>query len=116
MDTNLRDEYRIGFQAINGMITAAFESLAFPVHQWMKHQGFWESANTGEKLMLVVSELGEAIEADRHGDAANFAEELGDAVVRILDLANSKGINLGKEIMDKMMTNLERPRKHGKGY
>lgn len=40
--------------------------LAHQIHQTAKEKGFWnEPRNTGELLMLVVSELGEALEADR---------------------------------------------------
>lgn len=43
-------------------------------HKTAKEKGFWDKPdwNLGEKLMLVVSELGEALEADRNGKKANI--------------------------------------------
>lgn len=66
------------------------------------------------KLALVHSEVSEATEAVRHGDAANFAEELADAVIRILDISASLGIDLEQAIEDKMEKNEGRPYMHGK--
>lgn len=47
---------------------------AAKAHQTAKEKGFWdkEDWNLGEKLMLVTSELGEALEADRTGKYANI--------------------------------------------
>jgi hypothetical protein len=66
------------------------------------------------KLMLVVSEVGEAAEAVRHMDFKNFKEELADTVIRIMDICDSVGIDLEQEIKDKMIINEQRPMKHGK--
>jgi NTP pyrophosphatase (non-canonical NTP hydrolase) len=47
--------------------------LSEQVHQNNVEKGFWEGQkNVGELLMLVVSELGEAIEAHRKGNIASF--------------------------------------------
>lgn len=67
-------------------------------------------------LMLITSELGEAIEAWRHGENEHFAEELADAVIRIADLSGFMSINLEQEIIDKMAKNEKRPYKHGKEF
>jgi NTP pyrophosphatase (non-canonical NTP hydrolase) len=66
------------------------------------------------KLMLVVTEIGEAAEAVRHGNQANFNEELADAVIRIYDLCGHMGIDLGLAIDGKMTINAKREPKHGK--
>lgn len=43
-------------------------TIAKQIHRNAKEKGFWDSPrNTGELLMLVVSELSEALEADRKG-------------------------------------------------
>lgn len=83
------------------------------------HAGWW---NTGigpltfsNKLMLVVSELSEAMEADRkdlmddklphrHGREV----ELADAVIRIFDMAGAYGFDLGAAIEEKMQYNSTR--------
>ena len=83
--------------------------------------------NVPEKLMLIVTELAEAMEAyrkmtinpcpvfykvDEYSD--NFKEELADTTIRIMDLCGSLGIDLEEEIAKKMEYNETRPEKHGK--
>jgi len=55
--------------------------LAQQIHENAKANGFWDEArNTGEVFMLIVSELSEALEADRKGKRAsivNFTSALG---------------------------------------
>ena len=87
------------------------------VHDNAKAKGFWKkSKNKAEKVMLIVTELAEAVEADRHGDMANFREELADAFIRICDLAGQMKIDLEKEALTKHAINLKRPYLHGKKY
>jgi len=82
-----------------------------------KLKGFHDSKREfGTVIALIHSELSEALEADRHGDADQVAEELADAVIRILDFCGSAGINLDKEITKKMKVNEGRTRLHGKRY
>ena len=66
--------------------------------------------------MLIVTELGEACEADRKGNRENFKEELADTIIRLLDLCCAEGIDIEKEIEKKMEFNKGRPYKHGKKY
>jgi NTP pyrophosphatase (non-canonical NTP hydrolase) len=66
------------------------------------------------KLMLVVTEVAEAAEAVRHGDGANFAEELADVIIRVLDICAAVGIDIDAVIQEKMEANRKRPAKHGK--
>lgn len=88
---------------------------ATDIAEWRERKGFTtEWANVMEKLMLVVTELAEAAEAYRKQDEHNFKEEIGDAMIRLFDLAGSLGIDLEKEIGDKMLYNETRPNKHGK--
>ena len=68
------------------------------------------------KLMLIVSELGEALEALRHEDKENFAEELADVAIRLADLCGGLGIDLEAEIKKKMEKNKKRGYKHGKTF
>lgn len=72
-----------------------------------------EPRETGTLLALIHSEVSEALEADRKGDAENFAEELADVCIRIFDLCGSKEINLEKAIQEKMERNKGRSYKHG---
>ena len=66
------------------------------------------------KLALINSEVGEAVRALQHGDDPGFAEEIADIVIRILDLCGYAHIDLGSEVINKMITNRKRPYLHGK--
>lgn len=93
-------------------------------------KGFWDlEPNIGEKLMLVVSELVEALEEhragnslteltinDRTGKPEGFSVELADAVIRIADLCGYLNIDLEAVIAAKHAYNVSRPHKHGKKF
>lgn len=112
----------------------------------LKHGFHHKNQNIGEMLMLIVSELSEALEADRknkHADLKKynagiatyngesesqdkstfeffvkdtFEDELADAVIRIADLCGYLNIDLESHIKAKMRYNESRPHKHGKEY
>lgn len=115
------------------------------IHKNNVEKGFWDNPrNTGEILMLVVSELSEALEADRKnirctlldgqkkdlmfevGDSYKmefqsdvkdtFEDEIADAAIRLLDLAVGLNIDLEWHIKAKMRYNSLRPHMHGKKY
>jgi hypothetical protein len=54
-----------------------------------------------------------ALEAFRHDDRANFAEELADVLIRLVGLAHGLGIDLGAETWAKVEANKARPFQHG---
>ncbi len=84
-------------------------------HKIARQKGFWEDKrNVGEMLMLIVTELSEAMEAHRTRDKANFNEEIADAFIRLFDLCGGLKIDILKEIEKKMYKNRKRPYKHGK--
>ena len=84
-------------------------------HTIAKEKGFWDKErNVGEALMLIVTELAEAMEGHRKQDDANFKEELADAFIRLFDLCGGLGIDIEKEIAQKSERNKARPYKHGK--
>lgn len=124
---------------------AHLSPLSEEIFEANKAKGFWdEERNTGECLMLMVSELSEALEADRKGRWCNgemidlllqddltdgnykqlfetivkdsFEDELADALIRILDFAGGKGIDIGKHVHLKLKYNSMRGNKHGKKY
>lgn len=87
--------------------------------------GWWHDLRNGErvdpvakvpeKLMLVVSELAEAMEGhrkdkmDEHLPHRKSIEvELADAVIRIFDLAGALHLDLGAAIAEKMAYNARR--------
>ena len=93
----------------------SINELAQLCHSIAVEKGFWEKErNTGEALMLIVTELAEAMEAHRIQDQANFREEIADAFIRLLDLCGGMKIDIEEEICKKSMKNKNRPYKHGK--
>jgi NTP pyrophosphatase (non-canonical NTP hydrolase) len=84
-------------------------------HDIAKTKGFWDNErNIGEMLMLIVTELSEAMEAYRSQDDDGFREEIADTFIRMFDLCGGLKIDIEKEIKKKMKRNKDRPYKHGK--
>ena len=84
-------------------------------HAIAVEKGFWdEERNIGEALMLIVTELSEAMEAYRKQDYTNFREEMADTFIRLFDLCGGLGIDIEGEIDKKSKKNKGRPYKHGK--
>ena len=91
-----------------------------------EHGFVTEKANIPEKLMLIVSELAEALEEYRKGipvrdiywtdKPEGFAVELADAVIRIAELAEALQLPLITAIEMKQSANETRPFKHGKAF
>ncbi|WP_394749592.1 nucleoside triphosphate pyrophosphohydrolase family protein [Spongiimicrobium salis] len=117
--------------------------LSNEIHQNNIRKGFYEGEkNIGEMLALIHSEVSEALEADRkdtytagnifavngwNSDADfkdsfekyvkdTFEDELADIMIRVMDLAAFKGIDLDQHISAKMRFNSLREYKHGKKY
>ena len=110
-------------QVLGPTLTAALETQAALISQFMQAQGFWESDNIGEKIALMHSELSEALEADRKNLDAEYIpgftgveEELADVIIRILKFAGHHQLRLGEALSAKIAYNLTRPFKHGKAY
>lgn len=94
---------------------------------WLKNRGvggaFGSKGKFGheiipEKLMMTVSELGEAVrEYSKHGPAApdhlDFQYELADVAIRLFDIAGRFRIPLGDRIIQKMIKNKHRGFRHG---
>jgi NTP pyrophosphatase (non-canonical NTP hydrolase) len=88
--------------------------------------GWWTNLSTGEdlryannipeKLMLIVSEVAEAMEGHRKNlmddklpHRPMIEVELADAVIRIFDLAGAKDYDLAGAIIEKLEFNANRP-------
>lgn len=115
--SEVQREYRneIKSQVTHLIIESNMLKLSKELNRWSKIQGFkcnW--SNTPEKLMLIVTEVAEAMEAYRVGDKANFTEELADIIIRTLDLSGGLGIDIQLAVYNKMLVNFDRPFKHGK--
>jgi NTP pyrophosphatase (non-canonical NTP hydrolase) len=92
---------------------------------WATRKG-WEDNPCGvpESLMLMTTELAEAMEEHRKGLAVDavyttdgkpegIPTELADTVIRILHFCERWGINLDAEVERKMAFNETRPYRHG---
>lgn len=94
-------------------------------HQASVDGGWWNDLRTGEDLhgrrnrgemlMLIVSEVAEAMEGERKNRMDNhlphrkMAEvELADALIRIFDYAGAHGYDLGAAVIEKMAYNAQR--------
>lgn len=116
-------------------------------YQASKDKGFHQSkednpAKIGQRLMLIVSELAEALEADRKEKYTNkldhefisncdnekfksffednikntFEDEIADTIIRIFDLCGTMNIDLDSHVKLKMKYNALRVHRHGKKY
>ena len=64
-------------------------------------------------LVLIHSEVSEALEAFRHNDRENFTEELADIIIRTLDCAAGLRADIMKAVVDKLEKNKGRGYRHG---
>lgn len=70
-----------------------------------------EEINTMEKIAMIHSEVSEALEAYRHKNMDGkdgFGEELADVMIRVIHLAGIHGVDLEKNILDKIDFNKNR--------
>ena len=104
-------------------IDTAVNELVAECHGAAVKAGWWHDIESGEKLkkntcellMLVVSEVAEAMEGDRknlmddklpHRDMLEV--ELADAMIRILDMAGGLDLDLGGALAEKLEFNASR--------
>jgi NTP pyrophosphatase (non-canonical NTP hydrolase) len=116
---------------------SAFDAMAAEVHGWARRKGWWDNEilsgqrrNDAELIALMHSELSEALEALREKDGFPNREHLGaasdkipeflgieeeyaDAIIRIMDHAHARGLNIGEALVAKMFYNEGRPYRHG---
>jgi NTP pyrophosphatase (non-canonical NTP hydrolase) len=101
--------------------TDYLNEIAAAVHE--QHKNWWidldtglpKERNTGELLMLIVSEIAEAMEGDRKGlmddhlpHRSMFEVELADTLIRIFDLAGGRGLDLSGAVAEKLEYNKRR--------
>jgi NTP pyrophosphatase (non-canonical NTP hydrolase) len=132
VDFRTNVEKEMGSAAVRGEvvamgISAAVQTLTEYCYGASHAAGWWVNAKTGvdtrsnpmcfsQKLMLIVSEVAEAMEGDRKGLMDDKLPhrpmrevELADALIRICDLAGAYGMDLGGAVEEKMAFNKVRP-------
>lgn len=102
-------------------------NLARNIFEGNKEAGFWDSPRPlTETTMLVVTELAEAIEEERAGNPDQWVSpngkpegvdvELVDALIRLLDILGSRGVDIDAVLGSKLAYNKTRGYRHGKVY
>ena len=114
------------------------------VHKANREKGFYDKEReTGTLLMLITSELAEALEADRKNRTADktsfehyqqmcndesfsnifntyvkdtFEDEISDTFIRLMDLCGYMDIDIEWHIEQKLKYNKTREKMHGKNY
>ncbi len=93
------------------------------IHNWAREKGFYTpngtfhvSGSHAAQIMLIVTELAEAVEEDRKGNPREFREELVDALIRLLDMMGFLKMDIGILLRQVMSANELRATKHGKKY
>lgn len=97
-------------------MSKSINELAVEIHQNNVDAGWWDKPREkGTLLMLVVSEIAEAMEGERkdlmddHLPHRKMAEvELADAVIRILDYAGAFGYDVEGAMAEKLEYNKQR--------
>ena len=114
-------------KCLHGFVEQLGAGLQIVCHQAAVDSGWWREPQDAEKsitenpycfsnkLMLIVSELAEAMEGDRKNlwddkiPTRKMREvELADAVIRIFDLAGAFDMDLGGAMSEKMAYNATR--------
>jgi len=100
-------------------LISALNVLAGDIHDDSTSAGWWDDGDDkyvlGTKLMLVVSEVAEAMEGlrkdlmDDHLPHRKMVEvETADAMIRLLDFAAALNMDIGSAVLEKMEYNRNR--------
>jgi len=119
---------------MSAYIPLTINKLVIDSNRLSREKGWWKKdRNIASKLMLIVSEIAEALEEFRRLSAdgnlstvyysqasdsslpkpEGFGVELADAMIRIADLAGHLNINLESAILEKHKFNESREYLHG---
>lgn len=119
----MEDVYEEDIEGIELDIMDGVDALVSLCHTNAVQAGWWTDLNTGEykernkgeMLMLMVSELAEAMEAERKDlmddklpHRRGVEVELADCVIRIADYCGRYNLDLGGAILEKIEYNRKR--------
>jgi NTP pyrophosphatase (non-canonical NTP hydrolase) len=102
-----------------------WDKVSKQIYKNAVEHGFWKGeVNDGERMALIHAEISEALEALREGNPSsnkimefsNLEEELADAVIRIMDYAFGKDLDVAGAILAKIEYNKDREFMHGKTF
>lgn len=121
-------------------------TISKAIHEGNVRQGFYDDKPSRDRqLLLIITELAEAVEADRHGKHCSlssnalltllkfeddkyfksqfknevkdtFEDEIADTLIRLFDVCGYLDIDIDKHISAKVRYNSLREYKHGKRY
>lgn len=100
---------------------ASFSALADRANVNAHNKGFYEKPQeTGTRLMLMVTEIAEACDADRKDlrddkipEFLGLEAELADCIIRIMDFSAEKDLRVAEAVVAKMKFNKTRDYLHG---
>lgn len=110
-------------ESIRRFLPLYIQSLQDTCHKDQVQAGWWsdlqtgqpKERNVGELLMLIVTEVAEAMEGarknamdDKLSHRKMFEVELADALIRIFDIAGAANLDLGNAFLEKLAYNKTR--------
>lgn len=125
-DPGVSCKHLLASKEFQEILQSSLDLLVATFHKAATEGGWWKDPLTGtdprdnplcfsNKLALVHSEISEALEGDRKRKADDHLPhfearvvELGDAVIRIGDLAGAYKLPLGKATVEKLIYNARR--------
>lgn len=92
------------------------------IKEWQKvitnyaidHGFVWTPEDVNTMLLRIHGEVTEAGEAIRDEDFKEFAEELADIFIRLVNTCEVMGVDLEAEVIRKNKINCKRPKLHGR--